>query len=71
MDESLLRLDFKRCRVAVAADRHWIEITSPIQLGADYQRSCTRWVTDAYPPLEVIFVDRRHFCGGVTEFKPM
>src|SRR6478735_6869546 len=70
MDESLLRLDFKGCRVAITADRHRIEVPSPIQVGADYQRSCSRWVTDAYPPLEVIFVELRHFCGGVTKFKP-
>src|SRR4026208_622271 len=61
MDESLLRLDFKRCRVAITGDRHWIDIQSPIQLGADYQRSCSCWVTDAYRPLEVIFLDLRHF----------
>src|SRR4029077_9735125 len=61
MHESLLRLDFKRCRVAIAADRYRIDIASPIQIGADYQRSCSRWVADAYRPLEVILVGLRHF----------
>ena len=59
--ESLLRLDFKRCRVAILADRHGIDIPFPIQLGADYQCSCSRWVTHAYRPLEVNLVDLRHF----------
>src|SRR6476660_1833926 len=61
MNESLLRLDFKRCRVAIAADRYRIDIASPIQIGADYQRSCSCWVTDAYHPLEVVLVCLRHF----------
>jgi hypothetical protein len=30
MHESPLRLDFKRCHVAVVADRHRIDIPSPI-----------------------------------------
>jgi hypothetical protein len=60
MHESLLCLDFKRCRVAIAADRHGMHIPSPIQLGADYQRSCSRWVTDADRPLEVILIGLHH-----------
>ena len=67
MYESPLRLDFKCCRVAIAADRHGIDIVPPIQVGADYERSCSSWVTDAYPSLEIILVGLRHFSGGVTE----
>jgi hypothetical protein len=67
MHESLLRFDFERSNVAIAADGHWIDIPSPIQFGPDYQRFCSRWVTNAYRPLEVIFVNLRHFSGGVTE----
>src|SRR4029077_12037252 len=70
MHESLLRLDFKRCRVAIAADRYGIDIASPIQIGADYQRFCSRWVADAYRPLEVILVGLRHFSGGVQSVRP-
>src|SRR5262249_39008831 len=62
MHESLPRLDFKRCRVAIAADCHGIDIPCPIQLGADYQRSCSRWVTDArIARLRLFFVDVRYF----------
>ena len=68
MHESLLRLDFKRCCVAIAADRHGIDIASPIQIGADYQRSCSRWVADADCSLEVILLTLCHFSGGVTEY---
>ena len=70
MHESLLRLDFNRCRVAIAADRHRIGIASPIQIAADYQRSCFRGVADAYRPLEVILVGLRHFSGGVQSVRP-
>ena len=70
MHESLLRLDFKRCRVAIAADRHGIDIPSPIQVGADYQRSCSCWVTDAYRPLEVILVGLRHFREESQSVRP-
>ena len=68
MHESLLRFDFKCCRVAVAADCHRIGIASPIQIGADYQRSCSRWVADADCSLEVILLTLCHFSGGVTEY---
>src|SRR5690242_11686395 len=45
--ESPLRLDFKRCHVAIVADRHRIDIPSPIQAGADYERSTSCRVTDS------------------------
>ena len=70
MHESLLPLDFKRCRVAIAADRNRIDIPSPIQVGADYQRSCSGWVTDAYRPLEVILVGLRHFREESQSVRP-
>ena len=61
MDESLLRLDFKRCRIAIAAQRHWIDIPFPIQLRANYQCSRSRWVTYAYRTPKVVLVGVRHF----------
>ena len=70
MHESLLRLDFKRCRVAIAADRYRIDIASPIQIGADYQRSYSRWVADAYRPLEVILGGLRHFQEESQSVRP-
>ena len=70
MHESLLRLDFKRCRVAIAADRYRIDIASPIQIGPDYQRSCSRWVANAYRPLEIILVGLRHFREESQSVRP-
>ncbi len=61
MNEPLLRLDFKRCRVPIAANGHRMNIPSPIQVGADYQCSGSGWITDAERSLEVILVGLRHF----------
>ena len=61
MNEPLLRLDFKCCRVAIAANRHRMNIPSPIQVGADYQCSRFGWITDAERPLEIILLGLRHF----------
>jgi hypothetical protein len=47
INEWLLCLDFKCRRVAIAAERHRMNVLFPIEVGAKNQRPCFRWVTKA------------------------
>jgi hypothetical protein len=60
INEWPLCLDFKGCRVSVAAQCHRINIMFPIQVSAKNQRPCSRWVTNANFSFEAVSVSLRH-----------
>jgi len=60
INEWPLCLDFKGCRVSVAAHCHRINIMFPIQVSTKNQRPCSRWVTNANFSFEAVSGSLRH-----------
>ena len=61
VNEWLLRLDFKSSCAAVTTYCDRMNVTVPVQLSANNQRPCSRWVTNAERPLKSALGRLRHF----------
>src|SRR5262249_16975890 len=68
MHERVRRLDFKRCRIAIPAERNRINVPRPIQVAADNHCPRSHWVADPERPLEAASGGARHAIAGGVQF---